>query len=113
MKAVNLTRNKELAYNVTEACSLFERMRGLLGRQKLEQGESLWIRPCNSIHSIGMKFPIDVIFLDSENTVVAIRNQMPAYRITGVYFRASSVLELPAGILRETNTQVGDRIDIV
>lgn len=112
MRAVNLTKNKELSCNVTEASRLFDRMKGLLGRQELAHGESLWIRPCNSIHTMGMKFPIDAAFLDCRNTVVNIKNELSANRITGIYFRASSVLEFPAGTLKETDTQVGDTIEI-
>ena len=112
MRAINLTKNKELSCNVTEACSLFDRMKGLLGRQGLEPGESLWIKPCNSIHTVGMKFVIDAAFLDSRNIVVKVKNELSANRIPGIYFRASSVLELPAGILKETDTEVGDRIEI-
>ena len=112
MRAINLTKNKELSHKVTIACSLFARMKGLLGREGLGPGESLWIKPCNSIHTIGMKFPIDAVFLDSGNTVVKIKNELSSNRITGIYFRASSVIEFPAGKLKETNTQVGDRIEI-
>jgi len=112
MRAINLTRNEELSHNVTMACSLFARMKGLLGRQELAQGESLWIKPCNSIHTIGMKFPIDAVFLDSKNTVVKVKNELSSNRINGIYFSASSVLEFPAGTLKGTDTQVGDRIEI-
>ena len=112
MRAINLRNNKELSHKVTIACSLVARMKGLLGRQGLESGESLWIKPCNSIHTIGMRFPVDVAFLDKKNTIVKVKNKLPSNRITGIYFRASSVLEFPAGTLQETNTQVGDRIEI-
>jgi uncharacterized membrane protein (UPF0127 family) len=59
-----------------------------------------------------MKFPIDAVFLDSRNTVVEIKYRLPANRVTGVYYRASSVLELPAGTLHATDTKVGDLIEI-
>jgi len=113
MRAINLSNNKELSRKVTIAYSLLARMKGLLGRKGLEPGESLWIKPCNSIHTIGMRFPIDVAFLDSSNTVVKIKNGLPSNRVTGIYFRASSVIECPAGTLKKTNTQIGDRIEIV
>jgi len=112
MRAINLRNNKELSNKVTIACGLFARMKGLLGRQGLETGESLWIRPCNSIHTLGMKFPIDAVFLDSRNTVVKVKQELSANRITGIYFSASSVLEVSAGTLQNTDTQVGDRIEI-
>lgn len=85
-------------------------MKGLLGRDALGEGESLWIKPCNSIHTIGMKFPIDVVFLDQSEKVVHINHRLPANRITGVYFKAASVLELPVGVLKDTGTEVGDTI---
>lgn len=113
MRAINLTNNKELSHKVTIARSLLARMKGLLGRQGLEPGESLWVKPCNSIHTIGMKFPIDAVFLDSRNTVVKVKNELSVNRITGICFRASSVLEISSGKLKETDTQVGDRIEIV
>jgi hypothetical protein len=112
MRAINLTNNKELSYNVIVACSLLDRMKGLLGRQALAQGESLWIKPCNSIHTIGMKFPIDAAFLDKENNIVAVKNNLARNRFTGVYFSAKSVLELPAGTLEKYDTRIGDRVVI-
>ncbi len=88
------------------------RMKGLLGRTALEPGESLWIRPCNSIHTVGMKFPIDVVFLDSKNVVIAVKKHFPPHRLTRIYFRAASVLELAAGAIEDAGIEIGDRFDI-
>ncbi len=110
MTAYNLTRKKELSSDVKVASSLLERMKGLLGRNCLKDGESLWIKPCNSVHTIGMRFPIDVIFLDKKNRVVAIRKNLPKNRITPIYFKAASVLETASGIIDSTSTKIGDEI---
>jgi uncharacterized membrane protein (UPF0127 family) len=99
---------KILSSDCELADSAFSRMRGLLGRTKLADMQSLWIVPCNSVHTFFMKFTIDVVFLDKEKKVVAINHSMPPYRHSWIYWRARSVLELPAGRCRAVNLNVGD-----
>jgi uncharacterized membrane protein (UPF0127 family) len=112
MKAFNIRNSKQLADNVTIANSLFKRMKGLLGKKYMLNGEALWIKPCLSVHTFGMKFPVDVAFLNKRNQVIAtIRNLQPN-RLTKLYLKSSSVLELPAGVLEATDTRVGDEIEI-
>src|SRR4030043_1691072 len=99
MRAYNLRNGKELSNNVTIADTLFKRMKGLLGKKEMLNGEALWIKPCISVHTLFMKFPIDIVFLNKRNQVIAaIRNLQPNH-ITRLYSKAASVLELPAGIL--------------
>lgn len=112
VKAINVTQEKELAHKVMIADTLLKRMKGLLGRDRLEEGEALLIRPCNSIHTIGMKFPVDAVFLDRNATTVAVIENLLPNRITRLYLRASSVLELPAGTVAGTGTRTGDRIQV-
>ncbi len=112
MKAFNSRNGNELSDDVAVAESLPERLKGLLGREKLRQGESLWIRPCKGIHTIGMGFPIDAVFLSKRNVVISVRQNFPPNRATRLYFEAVSVLELTAGTLTATDTRVGDRIEI-
>jgi hypothetical protein len=113
MLACNLRNGKELSNNVEVADSLLKRMKGLLGKDELIVGEALWIKPCMSIHTFLMKFPIDVVFLDNKNQVIAIRKNMVPNRMTRLYLKSASVLELPAGTLDATDTRVGDEIEIV
>ncbi len=87
------------------------RRRGLLGRSSLCTGEGLWIVPCESVHTVGMQFPIDVLFLSGEMRVLKIRPNMGQWRIAAC-LRASSVLEVPAGTAKATATQRGDRLEI-
>jgi uncharacterized membrane protein (UPF0127 family) len=88
-------------------------MKGLLGRNSLDDGEGLLIRPCKGIHTFGMKFPIDAVFLNRDNRVIAIVNNIPPNRMTRMYLGASSVIELPVGTLDKTATLPGDLLEII
>jgi uncharacterized membrane protein (UPF0127 family) len=112
MRVRNSRNGRELSAKGEVADLIWQRMKGLLGRDRLDPGESLWIKPCRSIHTIGMRFPIDVVFLDKRNVVVAAREKLPPNRITRLYFRAVSVLELPEGTLAAADTRAGDRLEI-
>lgn len=109
MRVKNLTRGTLVADRATAAVTSRERRTGLLRHESLAEGEGLWIAPCEAIHTFGMKFPIDVVFLDRARRVLKIREAVPAWRIA-VCLRAHSVLELPAGTLRRTGTAVGDKL---
>lgn len=110
MKAVNQTRDVVLAERVSEAATFFTRLRGLMFRGALEAGDGMRIDPCNSVHTCFMRFPIDVVFLDSERHVAAVINGMKPWRFSKLYRSSCEVLELPSGTLKRTGTVVGDRI---
>ena len=86
-----------------------KRRTGLLKHAALAPGEGLWIAPCEAVHSIGMKFPIDVLFLDRHKKVLKIRADMPPGRLA-VCLRAYGVLEVAAGTAAATHTAVGDQL---
>ncbi len=108
LRVTNRTRGKILADRALEARSALVRMKGLLGRGGLELGEGLLIVPCNSIHTFFMRMSIDAAFLDTEGVVVALYGALPPWRATRLHLRARSVLELPAGTLAASGTEVGD-----
>ncbi len=85
---------------VCERCTLarnpYARMRGLLGRSGLAQGEGLLLQPAGSIHTAFMRFPIDAVFLDGERRVVRIAADVRPWR-TAATRRSRAVLELAAG----------------
>jgi len=112
MQVINLDTGGELVHELTVAATVFSRAMGLLGRTSLPQGEGLLIRPCNGIHSFFMKFPIDVIFLDGDNRVIATLEDLQPQRVTRLRFRCRSVLELPAGTIRQSNTAIGNQVAI-
>ena len=112
MKVINKTRQTILAENAAIAKTPLTRMIGLLNRKAFEPGEALIIRPCNSIHTFFMRFPIDVIFVDANNRIIKTISRMRPFRISGIYLNALFTIELPAGTLDKTSAQTGDYITI-
>ncbi len=99
-----------LATRGWRAKKAFERMRGLLGRDGLEEGEGIQIEPCNSIHTFFMRFSIDVLFVDRDGVVIRAFSAIPPWRLTRIYGKARSVIELPPGTLERCQTFEGDHI---
>lgn len=110
MKVSNVTKNTVLAEAADRADTSKKRRTGLLKHDSLPRGEGLWISRCEAVHTFGMKFPIDVLFLNKKKKVLKIRRNMPRRRIT-VCLLARSVLELPAGTAEETRTEPGDQLE--
>ena len=106
----NKTTNLLLIENLHEAKSFWPRMRGLLGKSILNKNEGLWIHRCNSIHTFGMKFTIDCLFLDKKMQVCAIKEHVKPWKIVLPIWQASSVIELSEGKLQELHLQVGDQV---
>lgn len=107
----NPRTNLTLAERARVATSYFSRMKGLLGKEKLEDGEGLVIEQCDAIHTFFMKIVIDVIFIDRSGCVVRQFAQAPAFRIYWGGWKARSVIELPAGTIHRTGTQQGDLLE--
>ncbi|HEX9075450.1 MAG TPA: DUF192 domain-containing protein [Anaerolineae bacterium] len=112
MRALNRTRQAVLVEEGATAASVWARMRGLLGHRPLKPGEGLLLRGEKAIHTIGMGFPIDVLFLDRGGRVVHLHHSMVPLRASPFVFRAANVLEMPAGTLARTGTCVGDEIEL-
>jgi len=110
----NKTRETFVATEATVADSYVRRLVGLLGKTKrwAQLGRGLWIVPSRGVHTIGMLFPIDLIFLSKEKEVVHVEEHVRPFRISAVSLRAMSVVELPAHTIYRTGTQVGDRLEI-
>jgi uncharacterized membrane protein (UPF0127 family) len=110
--AMNKTRGVRVTQCGRVADTFMTRLVGLLRDRQLENGDGLWILPCNSIHSIGMKFIFDAVFLDKKLKVVHLVREMKPWRISKMVFAAHSVLELPAGIITRTGTEIGDQFEM-
>lgn len=106
---LNETRGTLLADAADVADSSATRRRGLLKHESLPAGQGLWIVPCEAVHSWGMKFAIDVVYLDRKMRVRKLRRDMAPWRISAC-LTAKSVLELPAGTIASTRTQTGDQL---
>src|SRR6201996_5746640 len=110
----NKTRETFVATEALLADSYLRRLVGLLGKTRrwAKLGRGLWIIPSRGVHTIGMLFPIDVIFLNKEKEVVHLEEHIRPFRISRVTLKATSVLELPAHTIHHTGTRVGDRLEI-
>jgi hypothetical protein len=102
-------RHEALLPKVAKTATAFERMRGLLGRSAPAAGEGLLISPCNSVHTLFMRFPIDVIFLNKEGRVIRIIDTMLPFKCA-MSLGARSVLETGAGEAGRTGIQTGDHL---
>ncbi len=111
MKAFNPRSKKHIASNVVKADTAFKRMKGLLGRDSLPPGDALWLRPCKWVHTFGMRFAIDILFLGKDNAVVKAEENIPPNRFSAFAIRAVGALELPAGTVSESDTRAGDIIE--
>ncbi len=112
-RAINRTRGTVLGSRVRTATSFLRRLKGLLGTRDLRKDEGLWIVPCSSIHSFGMRYPIDVCFLDRDGNVVGVFPDLSPNRMIRPVSRAAGALELPPGTLAETGTVQGDRVELI
>ena len=113
MPVLNVTRKTWLATTVRKADRFLTRLVGLLRREALGPEEALWLIPSKGVHTVGMKFPIDVVFLDQTNKVLAAIPGLPPYRMSPILLSARSILELPYGTIRKSATEVGDQLEIL
>lgn len=110
LRGLNLTRQSVLGDRLAVADTSLSRFVGLLGRRGLVPGEGLLISPSSGVHTLGMRFTIDVLLLDANGIVLAAYERLRPFRITRVIWRAASALELPAGTIAGTGTLIGDHL---
>ncbi|HZE74620.1 MAG TPA: DUF192 domain-containing protein [Gemmatimonadales bacterium] len=112
MRVVRATNQRSLVLGdrIAVADRWWPRFKGLLGRPGLKAGEGLLLRPCRAVHMMGMRFPLDVAFVDRHGVVVAAYPNLRPGARTRWHRRAESALELPAGTLAASGTQEGDQI---
>lgn len=112
VRAINSSKGGiVLAGRVLWATTSQARRRGLLGREQLDRDEGMFIAPTEWVHTFGMRFPIDVAFLSEDGVVLKINCHLRPYRFSKLAIRAQGALELAAGRLSETGTEVGDKIE--
>ncbi len=108
----NQTRQSFLGLDVTVADTHLARLVGLLGTRKLGTDGGVWVIPSQGIHTIGMLFPIDVVYLDTEQRVIHLIEHLGRFRIAPVRINCQSVLELPARTIYRSQTEIGDELII-
>lgn len=112
--AFNRTRQCFVATQLRVADTHFTRLVGLLGTSKKDFtfGSGLWISPCHGVHTMAMRYPIDVIYLDGENRVVHIEENLRPWRMAPVRMDTMTVIELPVHTVYTTGTAVGDQLEL-
>ena len=112
--AFNRTRLAYLATELRVADTHWTRFRGLMATDAAAfgNGQGLWITPSQGVHTLAMRFPIDVVYLDGEKVIVHVEENLKPWRFGPVRRRAASVLELPERTVSATGTMVGDEIEI-
>lgn len=112
LSLVNESTKAAIAQRVELAVSRTERRRGLLGRRRLETGAALILTPCFAVHTAGMQFPIDVVFVNRHGLAVRVVRQLAPWRIA-IATGAHAVIELPAGTVARCDLRTGDRVSLV
>ena len=109
---VRKINEEKLLFTCTYKPGMWFRLKGLLGRKELLEGEGIYLKPCNAIHMFFMKFPIDAIFLDAQNTIVHLEKEMQPWRISSFIPAARSVLEVSSGSASKCELKVGDELQL-
>jgi uncharacterized membrane protein (UPF0127 family) len=108
----NLTRQSFLSLGVRVADTQWARLRGLMGNVRLRADDGLWVVPSQGIHTVGLTFPVDVVYLDAYSRVIHLVQHLGPFRVGPLRRHARSVLELPTASVFCSNTQVGDQFVI-
>ena len=107
----NKTRESFLALKVTAADTHLARLKGLLG-VRLKSDEGIWMTPSQGVHTIGVRFAIDLVYLDANHRVIETIESFGTFRIAPLRMKCASVLELPTRTIYSSQTQVGDELVI-
>ena len=111
LRIENASKNVRLAEDARLANRYWSRLVGLLGRSHLSAGEGLVLAPGNAIHTLFMRMAIDVIFVDKDGEVVKTAVNVRPFRVVLCPLRTRYTVELPVGVIEQTGTAVGDRIE--
>ena len=115
LRAINKSRGTVLCARLEQAGGVTGKSRGLLGRERLEPGtgmlfEAGWLEPFMCMHMMFMRFPIDIVFLDRENVVIRVNHHLKPWRFSSIVWRARRAMEIEAGAVSASSTQIGDEI---
>jgi uncharacterized membrane protein (UPF0127 family) len=103
-------RGDVVANNVYLARTFWQRLCGLLALPRLESGSGLWLEPCASVHTLGLSYPIDVVFVDGTGRIGRIAHAVAPWRVALAPVRCCAVLEIPAGAASEQGLAAGNKL---
>jgi len=108
----NITNNEEICKNLIVADSFLKRFKGLMFTKELSADSSMYICPCGQIHTFFMNYNIDVLYLDKNNIILAMDENVRPGKVGKRVKGAAAVIELPGGKIKESNIKVGQAIKI-
>ena len=109
LSLVNSRTEDAVARRVEVAVTRRRRRKGLLGRSGMAVSSAMILAPCAAVHTMFMRFPIDVLFVDANGCALRIVPNLGPWRVAIQPF-AHAVVEMPAGSLEERRVRVGDRL---
>lgn len=95
-RLIDIETGDVLISHLEVANTFWRRFKGLQLRRSLPSGAGIWLSPCSSLHTCFMRFPIDVIMLDRELSVVGLRKQIPPWNAVICVKHTTSVIEIAA-----------------
>lgn len=110
---MNKTSNTVISENLQVADTFFKRLKGLMFTKELPLQNALQINPCNEIHTFFMKYSIDVLYLDVNNNILSIDENLQPGKIGKRVKRAVTVIELPKGKIKEKDIKVGQIVSVL
>lgn len=110
LKLLNVENGRVLAEEVHQAHTFVKRLKGWMFKPSLPSGQAVHLQPCRRIHTFFMNFAIDVLYLNAEDRIIAVEKQIPPGQWGKRVLRTRSVVELPAGIIEDTRTEVGHAV---
>jgi hypothetical protein len=113
LKIINKRNNELIGDKIILGNTIFKRFIGLIGKEFLENGEGILLTPCNSIHMMFMKIPLDIVFLSKKNTIVYLIENIKPWRISPIVFKAHSVLELPINSIKSKDIKINDELEVI
>jgi len=113
LKLINNANNTMISETVITANTFFKRLKGLMFTKELPDENALHIMPCNEIHTFHMKYSIDVLYLDRNNVILAIDEDIKPWKIGKRVKKAVSVVELPSGRAKKTGVEVGQTVEFI
>jgi uncharacterized membrane protein (UPF0127 family) len=112
LRVENRTRGSVLVESGKVADNVWTRFKGLIGVRELAEGDGLAIVPCSGVHCMFMSIPIDVVYADKGDQVVALDPNMKPWAVGRMHRGVAYVVELPAGTIARTGTQMGDELEV-
>lgn len=113
LQLINKSKNNLIVKNLFLANSFWSRMKGLMWKKDLTEDEGLVLVPCNSVHSMFMRFPIDLLFLSREFKVIKIIERFKPWRATPIIRDCYQIVELKAGVVSKKGVSVKDELEII